>query len=500
MRIRPADVWKALLFGIAGLAGAVAGALPGEFLFRVAPQESVEVCLLLDCSGSMRRGKLEEVKAAATRFVRENASRGPISVVGFDSDARPVARATTDVAELERAIAGLDIGFSTAMDRGLAAAEQEFTRVEGKRYVFVFTDGNPDSRDRTRRIAESIRAQGISIVAVATFDASADYLDQLTGDPRLRFQVAQGDFGTAFEKAQGVIYKGLLEGSSGSASREESLARAGGWTALLALGLAAALTAAQNRYLRRGAFRTGQLGLLIGGLVSGLAAGVVGQLLYASVPDDQTLHLVGRIGGWVLLGGLTGLGMSYVVPNLRRLRGLAGGAFGGAAGALGFLSASPEVGDFAGRLIGAGTVGLAIGMMIALVEAVFRQGWLEVVYGRNESSTVSLGSQPVSVGSDARACTVYAAGAPPVAYRFTLEGGRVRLKDVPTGREEILKAGDRRTIGGVTLVVHAGEQAEPERATATARRNDDRPSAPPSTRPYSRDRRDEAPVSGRRDR
>ncbi len=499
MRIRPADVWKALLFGIAGLAGAVAGALPGELLFRVAPQESVEVCLLLDCSGSMRRGKLEEVKAAATQFVRENVSRGPISVVGFDSDARPAARATTDVAELEQAIAGLNLGLSTAMDRGLAAARQEFTRTEGKRYVFVFTDGNPDSRDRTRLVAESIRREGISIVAVATFDASVDYLDQLTGDPRLRFQVAQGDFGSAFEKAQGVMYKGLLEENSGSASHEQSLARAGGWTALLALGLAAALTAAQNRLLRRNAFRVGQVGLLVGGLVSGLAAGVIGQLLYASVPDQDTLHIVGRIGGWVLLGALTGLGMSFVVPNLRRLRGLGGGAFGGAAGALGFLAASPEVGDFAGRLIGAGTVGLAIGAMIAIVEMVFRQGWLEVVYGRNESSTVTLGSQPVSVGSDSRACTVYASGAPPVAYRFTLEGGRVRCKDVPTGREEILKAGEKRTIGGVTLVVHAGEQTEPERATAMpprSSRDDDRPAGRSSARQW----RDEAPVSNRRDR
>ena len=51
-------------------------------------------------------------------------------------------------------------------------------------------------------------------------------------------------------------------------------------------------------------------------------------------------------------------------------------------------------------------------MTIALVEAVGRRFWLECRYGTREVICVNLGAAPVRVGSDNRACTVYAARGP----------------------------------------------------------------------------------------
>ena len=63
-------------------------------------------------------------------------------------------------------------------------------------------------------------------------------------------------------------------------------------------------------------------------------------------------------------------------------------------------------------------LGFCIGAMVALVEAAFRRAWLEVRFGARETITVTLGAEPVKIGNDAKACTVWARGAAPVALRF----------------------------------------------------------------------------------
>jgi hypothetical protein len=73
---------------------------------------------------------------------------------------------------------------------------------------------------------------------------------------------------------------------------------------------------------------------------------------------------------------------------------------------------------------------------------------------------VTLGNQPVSVGSDSRACAVYAQGAPPVACRFRFDGGKVTCQDAVSGRVEVMKPGDRKTVGAVRVVVGAAREPE----------------------------------------
>src|SRR5207244_3756273 len=94
-------------------------------------------------------------------------------------------------------------------------------------------------------------------------------------------------------------------------------------------------------------------------------------------------------------------------------------------------------------------------IMVALVEATFREGWLEVQYGPKEVRTVSLGSEKVSIGSDQSACTIYAANAAPIAYRYWLKDNTVLCEDVRANRTTSVAPGDRRQVGNLVATVCA---------------------------------------------
>lgn len=229
------------------------------------------------------------------------------------------------------------------------------------------------------------------------------------------------------------------------------------WTALLALGLCLALIIGQNRYLGRPLFARGRLPLaimVIGAILAGFVSGSVGQSLFSLLLSIGVGSL-GFLIGWILLGGLLGLGISYFVPNLDRKKAAIAGLVGGLLGAIGYLIWS-NTADWLGRFAGSALLGFCIGLMVAIVEAAFRRIWLEVRYGERETIAVNLGPEPVKIGGDARACIVWARGAADVALRYFVRDGRVICEDATTRRESVVGNGDTRTVGTVTLIVHTG--------------------------------------------
>jgi len=229
------------------------------------------------------------------------------------------------------------------------------------------------------------------------------------------------------------------------------------WTAFLAVGLCLALMAGQNRYLGRPLFAAGRIpigAVILGAFVAGFVSGAVGQSLY-SVLLAIGIGSLGLVIGWVLLGGLLGWGVSFFVSNLDKKRAALAGLAGGLLGAIAFLVGS-NAGDWLGRFVGAGVLGFCIGLVVAIVEAAFRRAWLEVRFGERETINVNLGPEPVKVGGNSQLCTVWARGAPDVAFRFFVRNSQVICEDVPTRTETIVGEGHTRTTGTVTLTVRTG--------------------------------------------
>ncbi len=230
----------------------------------------------------------------------------------------------------------------------------------------------------------------------------------------------------------------------------------GAWTALLASGLTAALVIGQNLHTGRKWSAGGLPIAAAGAAAAGALSGAVGQgLLFLFAMVSQSLGGVGFFVGWLLLGTLLGLGVSFFIPNLDRKKAALAGLVGGGLGATAFLIASLAA-DWVGQVTAAAVLGFAIGLMVALVEVAFRRAWLEVRFGGGEQITVNLGPEPVKVGDD-RGCTVWARGAPAVALRYWIRDGRVVCDDKALGgSEQLVGDGDQRQAGPVTVTVRTG--------------------------------------------
>jgi Mg-chelatase subunit ChlD len=279
------------------------------------------------------------------------------------------------------------------------------------------------------------------------------------------------------ERPQAPTIKSLQSKERVAAGNEALVVlRSGVWTGAIAALVCLALVAGQHHYLRGGLPGAGSvLAGLGGGLVVGLVGGAAGQGLYFLAPDSAVLGMVVRVLGWALLGALAGAGLSLFVPNLKLPLGLLGGAVGGTAGAVAYLGAEAVAGDLVGRLAGGLALGFCIGLMVAVIEAAFRRAWLEVSYGPRETVTVNLGAEPVKIGGDARACTVWARGAPEVALRYFLRDGQVICTDVPNRDEFPVRDGDSRAVGNVTVVVRTVSGTAPAKPAP-------RPAPPPAPR------------------
>ena len=108
----------------------------------------------------------------------------------------------------------------------------------------------------------------------------------------------------------------------------------------------------------------------------------------------------------------------------------------------------PGVGRFAGALL----LGLAIGSMVALAQAIVREAWLEIQYGPHEIAEVSLGATPVTLGSDPEA-TIHVAGVAPFAARYELSPAGVIWTDPATKRSSTVPLGAKRQVGDASVTV-----------------------------------------------
>lgn len=141
-----------------------------------------------------------------------------------------------------------------------------------------------------------------------------------------------------------------------------------GWSAALGLALALMLRLPQ-RWFGVDAHHFGWrqvLGGAIGGAILGAFSGLLGQLIF--YPLAALWEPFARYMGLLALGGLLGYGLHHFVPNLPLNPARLAGALGGLFGAYGFLWSLAQWNDGTGRLIVAALLGLAIGLMITLLQ------------------------------------------------------------------------------------------------------------------------------------
>jgi Ca-activated chloride channel family protein len=157
----------------------------------------VNVCLLIDRSGSMAGKKLDNAKKGAIKLINQLESRDYAGIVTFESkiDVVVPGQHVTDTNIFESRIRGISLGGTTEMYKGLRTAFSELRRPlqtffstgkEPVRRIVLLSDGQPtDSRSESeyRTLAREMRKMGISITALGIGkDYNEDLLSAIAED------------------------------------------------------------------------------------------------------------------------------------------------------------------------------------------------------------------------------------------------------------------------------------------------------------------------------
>jgi hypothetical protein len=132
------------------------------------------------------------------------------------------------------------------------------------------------------------------------------------------------------------------------------------------------------------------------------------------------------------------------------LSGFLGGAIGGA-----IFRATFFLPAVLGRITGIMILGFFIGLTISIIEEALREAWLTIIWGKNETTTVSLGQKPILFGSSKEA-DIYLPTNTELSIRAAvqIENSKVVMYDKVTNQRSELQDGSQIDLGRVHFIVN----------------------------------------------
>ena len=244
----------------------------------------------------------------------------------------------------------------------------------------------------------------------------------------------------------------FMQRITGSASFFDSVLSTARWFGLVGGGIATAIMFGYYYYIKgkpqiKQALKNG--GLF--GLIAGAISGAIAEAIYSGIGDGDNELL--RVICWGIAGSLLGLGLAQRIPNLGALRGMGGGGVGGVLGGCLFILFAYNLSGTAGRLAGYAAIGFWIGIMLVVAETLFNKAWLVISYDTGANRTLTLGSEPITFGSDENLSIICIPNVSPLAMRFQLEAGQIVCENVDSGAVSYLRSGDQKKIGNCTITV-----------------------------------------------
>ncbi|MEG5174664.1 hypothetical protein [Microcoleus sp. B3-D7] len=260
-----------------------------------------------------------------------------------------------------------------------------------------------------------------------------------------------------------LITEPFMQGLTGSESVFDSVLSTARWFGLVGGGIATAIMFGYYYYIKgkpqiKQALKNG--GLF--GLIAGAISGAIAEGIYSGIGDGNNELL--RVICWGIAGSLLGLGLAQRIPNLGALRGMGGGGVGGVLGGCLFILFAYNLSGTAGRLAGCAAIGFWIGIMLVVAETLFNKAWLVISYDTGANRTLTLGSEPVTFGSDENLSIICIPNVSPLAMRFQLEAGQIVCENVDSGAVSYLRSGDQKRIGKCTITVGNSDLPAPTSA------------------------------------
>ncbi|MGC1307304.1 MAG: VWA domain-containing protein [Phormidesmis sp.] len=177
----------------------------------------LNLCFVLDRSGSMMGTPLKTVKQAAHKIIDRLTARDRISIIAFDHKAEVLVanQPATDLDQVKRRIDGLRAGGGTAIDDGLKAGIGELATGKEDRVsqLLLLTDGENEHGDNARalKLADVARGYNLTVNTLGFGDHwNQDVLEQIAdaGNGSLNYiehaEAAIAIFGRLFRRIQSV--------------------------------------------------------------------------------------------------------------------------------------------------------------------------------------------------------------------------------------------------------------------------------------------------------
>lgn len=134
------------------------------------------ICVAVDCSGSMDGTPMADLKTALEDFVRNMSQNTSVSLVAFESSARKLTDLTQDQAMLLSTVADLSGGGGTDISSGIEAGTEVLSQAPGSRVMLLMTDGQSGIN---MSVVEEAAAAGITIHTIGFGDVNDQLLEQI---------------------------------------------------------------------------------------------------------------------------------------------------------------------------------------------------------------------------------------------------------------------------------------------------------------------------------
>jgi Ca-activated chloride channel family protein len=215
------------------------------------------------------------------------------------------------------------------------------------------------------------------------------------------------------------------------------------WIAMVAILIILGLLISQSIYLKKKLKAIFSMKAIVLGILISIATGILAGVVVSFREGDN----LSRTIAW----GFTGIGIGFAatlfISNFPKVRAIIAGLIGGVVGFILSFPFSVYVGDM--------VIGLSVGSCVSIVEEALRQAWLTIIWGKNETRTISLGDKPIVFGSSSSADIYLSKDTEPsVRATVQIENAKVVMHDKKNNQQRELKNGEQVDFGKVRFVVN----------------------------------------------
>lgn len=161
-----------------------------------------KIYVLLDSSGSMKRGKIDQAKLGILKFAKDAFIKNyRVGLIRFSTDVEHLCEPSDNIEILQKKIQDIRANGSTNLTVAIQIAHSKLKDFPGTRVMVIATDGMPDDYKSSLAAAGIAKADGIEIITIGTDEADEDFLRSIASRTELSSKVSSEKWAQAISES-----------------------------------------------------------------------------------------------------------------------------------------------------------------------------------------------------------------------------------------------------------------------------------------------------------